>query len=761
MKQRIIRLAALSVVLVVVLVGGAFLLLPFPGRWVADYPAACRVADADGGVMRVVVGRSERLCHPVELVATGDWCGKALIAAEDKRFYTHHGLDPIAIVRATAWNLRFRRIVSGASTLTTQVIRMVTDRPRTLSTKLMEGFRAVQLEAVQPKARILEQYLNRAPMGGNVYGVEAAAKKYFGKCAADLSIGEAALLMGLPQSPSRYRPDRHLARALRRRRYVLDRMVEQRFITRSQRAVALATPLDVRSEANPFTSPHFSDLVVARHPEAVAAFSGRGVTGPLHTTLRPEVQQLLEGAAARHRERLASVGAEDMAIVVLDVAAGALVGLVGSYDYGETRRGQVNGALARRSPGSALKPFIYADALDQGRLTPASLVYDVPVRVGDYEPANYDRTCAGPVSLRSALVQSLNMPAIRELHRMGVPRLGALLSELGIDVDRDHGAYGLSMALGSCEVSLLDLANGYAAIARGGRYRELHLIAHKADTRGAGRLFSEEACYLLADMLGGSERPLPELGGLADVRCPRVAWKTGTSTGHRDAWTVAFNPEYVVAVWVGNADGHPGVGINGTRDAAPVALGVMRDLYPGGDAPWFDRPAGIEVRSVCALSGARPARECPLAIDAAAIRGVSSPERCQIHRNGAEHWPPAVAAFLRERQPAGGGSGGASVAITSPRSGTELQVAGDAGSASPLVVFRARTTVVPTSLSWFVDGVALNATRDDGSVAWYARPGAHHVVCVTPSGASDGIRIVVRARAALTARTRMRGCPWL
>jgi penicillin-binding protein 1C len=636
------------------LVGGACPLWPFPARWVAHYPAACRVADAEGGVMRVVIGRSERLCHPVDLAATGDWCGKALIAAEDKRFYSHHGLDPIAIVRATASNLRFRRIVSGASTLTTQVIRMVTDCPRTLPTKLMEGVRAVQLERAQPKDRILEQYLNRAPMGGNVYGVEAAAKKYFGKHAADLSIGEAALLMGLPQSPSRYRPDRHLARALRRRRYVLARMEKQRFITSAQHAVALATPLNVRSAANPFTAPHFADLVVARHPAAIAAFSGRGVTGALRTTLRPGVQRLLEGAVARHRARLAAVGAEDLAIVVLDVASGGLVGLVGSCDYRERRWGQVNGALARRSPGSALKPFIYAEALDQGRLTAASVVYDVPVRMGDYEPANYNETYAGPVSLRCALVQSLNMPAIRELHRMGVPRFGAVLSELGFDVARDHSAYGLSMALGGCEVSLLELANGYALLARGGTYKPVQLIDRPAERHDRRRLFSEEACYLLADMLGGSERPLPELGGLADVRCPRIAWKTGTSTGHRDAWTVAFNPEYVVAVWVGNADGRPGVGINGSRDAAPVALGVMRDLYPDGDSPWFDQPAGIEVRSVCAMSGARPAPACPLAIDAVAIRGITSPQRCQIHRNGTTSWPPAVAAFLQERAPAAG-----------------------------------------------------------------------------------------------------------
>jgi penicillin-binding protein 1C len=627
---------------------GVGVLCPFPSDWVAHYPAACRVADAQGGVIRVVVGRHERLCHPVELAATGDWCGKALIAAEDKRFYRHHGLDPVAIARATVWNLRFRRVVSGASTLTTQVIRMITDRPRTLPTKLMEGFRAVQLERLQPKPHILEQYLNRAPMGGNVYGVEAAARKYFGKPAADLSIGEAALLMGLPQSPSRYRPDRHLARALRRRRYVLNRMVEQRFITGAQRAVALATPLHVRAAANPFKAPHFADLVVARHPEAIAAFSGQGVTGALRTTLRPEVQQLLEEAAVRHRGRLSAAGSEDLAMVVLDVASGSVVGLVGSVDYEEHRRGQVNGALARRSPGSTLKPFIYAEALDQGRLTPAGVVYDIPLQMGDYAPVNYDETCAGPVSLRAALVQSLNLPAIRELHRMGVPRFGAVLSELGIGLARDHSHYGLSLALGGCEVSLLELANGYALLARGGTYKPVQLLAH-GGAEDERRLFSEEACYLVADMLGGTERPLPELGGLADVRCPRVAWKTGTSSAHRDAWTVAFNPEYVVAVWVGNADGRPGVGLNGARDAAPVALGVMRELYPAGAGPWFERPAGIEVRTVCALSGAVPAAECPLAIDAMAIRGISSPERCEVHRDGVACWPTAVATFLRER----------------------------------------------------------------------------------------------------------------
>jgi penicillin-binding protein 1C len=637
-----LRATALATLVLLLL----FVALPFPSQWVRQYPAACQIADAEGHPLRIVLGPSERLCQPVALRATGDWCAKALVAAEDKRFYKHHGLDPVAIMRATAWNVRFRKVTSGASTLTTQVIRMITDRPRTLPTKLMEAFRAVQLETAQPKADILEQYLNRAPMGGNVYGVEAAARKYFGKRAADLSLGEAALLMGLPQSPSRYRPDRHLARALRRRCYVLDRMLKQGSITDRQRAVAMTTPLDIRSGKNPFAAPHFCDLVVARHGEAIAAHSGRGVTGPLRTALRPQVQQLMESAAARHRTGLAQAGAADIAIVVLDVTTGNLLGLVGSHDYNESRRGQVNNATAPRSPGSALKPFIYADAIEQGRLIPASVVYDVPLRVGDYAPENYDSTFAGPVSLRAALVQSLNMPAIRELHRISPPRFGACLSELGITIAQDDAQYGLSMALGSCDVSLLDLANGYAVLARGGEYLPIQLLQTTSPPTDRSRVLSQATCYLVSDMLGGTERPLPELGGLADIHCPRIAWKTGTSTAHRDAWTVAYNPDYVVAVWVGNADGQPGLALNGSQHAAPVALGLMRDLYPAGNAPWFEPPPQIETRTVCATSGAHPTQNCPLAIQALAIQAISSPVPCPLHHPTGIHWPKKVATFL-------------------------------------------------------------------------------------------------------------------
>ena len=357
------------------------------------------VTDRSGHTLLRIVGSDDQWRQPVPLDEISPWMVQATIAVEDERFRLHPGVDPIAIVRATGQNILNRDIVSGASTITMQVCRMMDKRPRTVKAKTVEAFRALQLECILSKEEIIEKYLNIAPYGGNIRGVESASRIYFGKRARDLSLGEAALLTGLPKSPTAYRPDRYPETARMRRSTVLRRMAELDMITEEQRAAADAEPVFMAGPIREHAAPHAAWLALQRRQE------GGRTTIDIH--IQREVERLAED-----RARLLPEGT-DQAVVVIEIQSGDIVALLGSSDYWDTVDGQVNGVLARRSPGSALKPFIYAAAFEARRLRPDSVVYDVPIERAGWSPRNFDRTFSGELTAAEALRRSLNVPAIR------------------------------------------------------------------------------------------------------------------------------------------------------------------------------------------------------------------------------------------------------------------------------------------------------------------------------------------------------------
>ncbi|MFA5203377.1 MAG: penicillin-binding protein 1C [Lentisphaeria bacterium] len=744
----------------------AWFLLPFPRERLARYPAATLLLDRDGAPLRLRLGPNDTDCRlRYQPDDDRDWIAKAVVAAEDQRFWRHHGVDPLALGRAVGQNLRGRRVVSGASTITTQVVRLVQPRRRTLATKAVELFRALQLERILDKPAILEQYLNRTPFGANLVGVEAASRRYFGKAPGDLSLAEAALLAGLPQSPSRLRPDRFPARARQRQAYVLDRMLACGFITAAQRAAAAAQPVVLRKDAYPFRAPHFCDLLLDERPQR----QGQGRDAAVvRTTLDPALQRLAEEILRRRVEALHPENVFGGAVVILEVKTGAVRALVGAPDYRDAAHaGQVNGAAAPRSAGSTLKPFAYALAMDQGRITPASLLADVPRTFRDYAPVNFDGEFNGPVTARAALVRSLNIPALTLVEQEGVGEFLGVLQRLGLGTLKKSAAeYGLGLAIGNGPVRLLDLANAYACLARGGEWRPYRLCeatigpeSNKAAGTGAGRgagtgagpyIFSPAAAWLVAEMLSGEERAGDTTGHHADVRLPRVAWKTGTSSGFRDAWSVAFNPEYVVAVWLGNPDGRAAPALVGAKAAVPVMWEIVRGLYPANDAPWFTPPPGVVRRAVCAVSGAPPCPQCAATVEDWCIAGVSSARPCDLHRlqpvadprtGGTrmavvEAWPPELAAFLRAR--------------TAPVAAMEHRAGGGVPrliSPAPGAVYRklddfAADQRLPLKgecaggglLYWFVDNQLVAAVPPAESASWPLVRGRHTVVCCTPAG---------------------------
>jgi len=708
--------------------------VPFPADKLARWPAAVILTDRHGEPLRVRLAADGSDCRPGYRPAPEHWIAQAVVAAEDRRFWSHPGVDALALVRAVAQNLASGRRVSGASTISTQVMRLIEPRRRTLVAKAIEAFRALQLERRLGKDEILAQYLDRAPFGGNLVGIEAAARRYFGKGAAQLSLAEAAMLAGLPQSPARLRPDRHPARAKKRQAYVLERMEACGFITARERAAGLAQPLDVRPGRYPFRAPHFCDWV------GVPARAGADAT--VRTTLDAELQRTAEEVL---RRRLQGGSAKSGAVVVLDVQTGAVRAMVGSPDYfAVDRAGQVNGAFAPRAAGSTLKPFAYALALDRGLVTPATMIADVPLRFRDLEPRNFSLDYRGLVGVRDALVQSLNLPAIAIERRVGQARFHAALRELGLaTIDRPADHYGLGLVLGNAEVRLLDLANAYACLARGGAWIPVRGV-EAAPPAVPRPVFSSAACWLIGDMLGGEERARDATGHAAAVRLPPLAWKTGTSAGLRDAWTVAWNPEYVIGAWVGNPDGSASDELVGRKIATPIAWDLFRRLYPNNQGPWFARPAGVEKRAVCATSGCAPGSHCGPRVETWAIARVSRRELCPVHRAGpAAVWPAEVASFLARRAVAAPEEPAEAVRILSPARGSVYRRLPVGEADAQRLALEAASDRAGETIHWFVDDRSVGQSRPGEKLFWPLARGRHQIACSTARGAGDCVQIAV------------------
>ncbi|MBX3500092.1 MAG: penicillin-binding protein 1C [Alphaproteobacteria bacterium] len=534
------------------------------------------IRDADGRLLRAFTTADGkwRLKSTVDDV---DPLYLALLKSyEDKRFDSHAGVDPIAVLRAAEQWISHRRIVSGASTLSMQAARLLEQERgtrRSLGAKLRQSARALQLEWRYSKAEILSIYLTLAPFGGNIEGVRAASLSYFGKEPRRLTAAEAALLVALPQSPERRRPDRRPEQARAARDVVLARALERGVIPASVAAHATQAAAPDRRLAMPFVAPHVAQYLVARTPR------GSIVT----TTLRREIQDPAARLATDERTRLGD-GA-DIAIVIIDNRRHSIAAWHGGGFFG--RQGQVDLVRARRSPGSTLKPLIYGIAFDDRVAHPDTLIDDVPLRFGEWMPRNFDRAHQGTVSVRHALQQSLNVPAVAMLERIGAQRFLAMLRQAGVSpaLPRTGDLGGsLAIGLGGVAISPLELATLYAGLANDGVVVKPRLIADEAEGPGM-RLIGAPAAWQIADALANAPMPdgwasLPRSYDGRRTGGRQIAFKTGTSYGFRDAWAAGYSGAYTVVVWVGQADGTPRPGAFGRETALPILL-KMFDRLPG------------------------------------------------------------------------------------------------------------------------------------------------------------------------------------
>ncbi len=687
----------------------AWFVFPFPKDEFLRYDASQCITDRNGEILRTTLNSDGQRCLPIRLEDAGEWLPKAMIATEDKRFSRHHGVDFLALIRAVGQMIQHREVVSGASTISTQTVRLVHPRPRHLGSKIIEAFRAVQMETFLTKEEILEQYLNRSPFGGNLVGIRAASLHYFSKEPADLSLEEASLLAGLPQSPNRLRPDRHPERAKERREMVLQAMRKQNFVEESQFASANKANIHLQLWKPPFLAPHFVDAVLQeRFPKKIVQSSqshapkyyGRG------TSLDLSIQKMAEAQLSWHPNDKA----KSAAIIVLDAKTQQILALVGSPDYDDSEiAGQYNVALASRSPGSALKPFVYGLAMDRGLLTPEEILEDQPLQLKGYQPKNFDHSFRRKVSTHTALVESLNLPAIQVLQRVGVQTTLDVLHELGLKtLNKPADHYGLNLVLGGGEVQPLALARAYCKLAN----------------PSPANPISPEAAWMVNKILSGNERNHAALGQEVNGSYPKVAWKTGTSARNRDAWTVAWNHQYVVCVWRGNPDGSSCPEMTGLKDAAPLALEIFANLPYVESLPrkpeW---PLMLEKRKVCAATGLPKSNHCSQTIFDQFIPGISHNHLCKGQ--------------CREKAKAGESASKATRILRPIHGETFALLPSQKQPTLPLEAEGDR------EVYWFVNGTFFAKANPNKVLQLPLHPGTFEITCTTESGQADRARIFV------------------
>jgi penicillin-binding protein 1C len=776
MKRRMIGIALCLVTLPVAAFSALVIALEvaaawgeLPGDLLAARPGSREVRDRRGEVLRETLSPTQDRARWVRLDEVSPHFLRALIAAEDARFPFHPGVDYAAIVRAVGQNLAGGR--SGGSTLTQQVVKLVVGRPRSIAAKWRQAVLALRLERALGKREILEQYVNRASFGPREVGVEAAARAYFAKPAAQLSLGEAALLAALPKGPSHYDPRRHPERARARRSWVLARMEFLGMVTARDRAWAEKEPLALATAAPPFAAPHFTEAVLRQ-----AAGDG-SVTTTLDSRLQRRTEVLVRRTAAALRSR----GGSQAAAVVLENATGEVLAYVGSADWRDEREGRNDGVRALRQPGSTLKPFAYALGFERD-LTPAAMLLDLEAHFttagGEYSPRNFDGRFHGPVLAREALANSYNVPAVRVAHRLSPGDLLAHLRLAGfrsLAEEEDH--YGLGLVLGNGEVTLLELAAAYAALARGGEWMEPVLLRDAARPRRA-RAFSPQAAFLVTHVLSDPRARRAAFGERSALDLPfPAAVKTGTSTDFRDNWTVGYTPEVTVAVWVGNFSGAPMRGVSGVTGAGPLWNELMQAAMEGRPHRAFPPPDGLETAHVCPRSGGLAGPHCGHRRVELFRAGTAPKHVCEVHgevevdvRTGllagrgcgrtvrrtvrGERWGadlagwaasagrPLLPARYSPRCP--GPERPTQLRIRSPRDGEVLALVPDLPRRAQRVALDAVVEGAPARVRWLVDGREVARAPFPYGGRWTLEPGTHELVAEAGGIRSEPVTITVR-----------------
>ena len=746
-------------------------------RRLFDDPLSAVLVARDGSLMGAhVASDGQWRFEPADSVP--DRFAECLIQYEDRRFRLHPGVDPASVLRAAVQNVRSGRVVSGASTITMQVVRL--SRPgarRTFGEKILESVLACRLEWRYSKDRILLMYASNAPFGGNVVGLEAAAWRYFGRSADELTWAESAMLAVLPNAPSLIHPGRNRELLLEKRNGLLDRLHEAGTLDATECMLAKDEPLPDSPVQLPDDAYHL-----------LSRIESSGVSGIVHSTLDRNLQRRVNAIAASRFPSYHSNLVDNMGIIVASVRTGEILAYYGNHRGagGNARCSDVDMIPARRSSGSTLKPMLYAAMLQEGLILPGSLVKDTPYTHKDFSPQNFNRAFEGAVPACEVIQRSLNVPSVRMLEQYGVDRFLSLLKGMGFDtVDRDAGHYGLSLILGGAEISLYSLAGAYYRMsAKLAGDRISTGLYWDADRRIRTLPPSEvpldkASIWLTFEALRQAERPEEEASWMDFCSSGDIAWKTGTSWGNRDAWSVGVDREYVVAVWVGNSDGEGRALMTGVSYAAPVMFDVF-SILPGGG--WFERPVNeMTLVEVCGESGYPAGRICPhrdtlwVPLKGAELHACHYHRTVHLDSSGqfqvnssccpvsemkdevrfvlppAQEWyyakkhldyqplPPKHPQFDTSTD------GNGPIGIIYPQPGITVVVTRPlGGGVSKGVVFKAVHTDADAVLYWHLDGEYLGSTSGVHDRMVLPSPGDHRLLLTDSDGASAEVRFKSR-----------------
>jgi len=739
----------------------------------AGYTQSARLFDRQGVLLRERVNGSGERANWVPLAEAG-FVAQAVLAAEDARFFSHFGVDPLALLRAGIWYLQGAERPSGASTITMQLARILQSYPRTLDGKYLQIVHALKLERRFSKAQILEAYLNRAAFGPGLTGAGAAAAAYFDKTPAELSLGEAALLAGLLQGPVAYNPRLNSLAAEQRRQYVLQRMVANGMVEGAAAATAAGSQTQLSSlqpNATTIKAGHFGDYVLSL-----------GVTGEVRTTLNYGLQAKVEALVAQHTDQFKLEGIGNAAVVVLDVASGDILSMVGSANWHDDTEGSVNGALAQRQPGSTLKPFAYELAFESG-YSPATVLPDIETEyLGNdrtlYIPQNYSQSFRGPVLASTALAYSMNIPAIALVREVGLAPFLKRLQDLGFkSLSQNKDFYGLGLVLGNGEVSLLELATAYASLARGGWYAPPRALLDASPVTSQ-KIMDDHAVWQITAILSDEYTRTRAFGAANPLILGfPVAIKTGTSNNWRDTWVIGYTRDLVVAVWAGNFSAQPSNQMSGSSGAGPLFVKVMRLALAelGLEARLPDAVENMRRLAVCSESGQIPGPYCTTTslVDLQLEHDVGT---CTVHqrvvidvRNGLIAAPGCPARFRQEkvvsmlppeydewqesigRVPpprevsalAGAGSALA-LSIVRPRNNDVYVVEPGYERRTQTLEFKALSVSSIGRCTWIVDGKTVGSSPWPFTFSWPLDPGKHSLIVRQGTNESNAVTFEVR-----------------
>ncbi|MEH2257904.1 penicillin-binding protein 1C [Nostoc sp.] len=728
-----------KIILAVLLICLVVRLLPYfaPIRAadIAQNQLAMQFSDRNGLPLGTLLTRDQEHTSVVPLNQVSPQFIQAILAAEDGSFYHHGALDVKAVIRASKEAIHAKRIVSGASTITMQLARMLDPVPHSFSGKLSEIWLSWRLAAGMNKDEILSAYINRLPMGGNIYGVEAAARTYFSIPASELNLAQASLLAAIPNNPTYFNPYEHWERLKQRQKYVLNRMVQEKYINGAMAAPTSATnAARTHTEKVVFQSrqqgiiaaPHFLFWLANQFDKTQTEQNS-----PILTTINRPLQQFVEAQVQQVISSLAANNVHDAAALVIDNHTGEVLAYVGSPDYfNEAKLGRNDGVQALRQPGSTLKPFVYELALEKSVIRPNTILADVPAHYAIpgaklYSPTDYTERFLGPVRVRIALANSLNVPAVRVLEKVGVETFLEQLHQLGFEhLNQTPEYYGLGLTLGSGEVSLWELAHAYLTIARQGEATPLvstfsnSPIQNRSTERSRSpksQIQKPTIWQLITNILSDSHARATAFGVDSVLNLPfPVAVKTGTSSNFRDTWTVGFTTDYTVATWVGNFTGEPMRQVSGVTGAAPLWNRIMLHLHEHQEPAAFPSPEGLVQLPVCAISGLRPTPDCT-----SVVQEYFYPEdKSNYERDNQFNLPPEYDEWLAKQQQSNFTS--TNLRILSPHHG-DLFLLYPGEEAKQKLEFKL-VGKKSAPVEWWLNGEKLD-TNSANSLFWNLRPG--------------------------------------